>query len=114
MAENFSLWPPPRLHSRAMSFDRTGDPGSHERIKQERREEKAKRRAALAADPRVQAMKKALKERQRAAYAKSKERRKAIAAEQKQQRRERKAAERAKRDAALMKLVRLATDHDHR
>jgi hypothetical protein len=95
-----------------MSFDRTSDAGPRERIKQERREEKAKHRAALAADPRVQAMKKALKERQRAAYAKAKERRKAIAAEQKQQLRERKATDRAKRDAALMKLVHLATAHD--
>src|SRR5262245_43639629 len=67
MAGNSSLWPLARpVHSAAMAFDKTSDPEWRERLKQKRREELAKRRAALAADPRVQAMKQALKKRQRA------------------------------------------------
>jgi hypothetical protein len=52
-----------------MQFDKTG---WRERLEQKRREEQARRRTALADDPRVQAMKQSLKERRHAAYEKAK------------------------------------------
>jgi len=93
-----------------MSFDKTRDIEWRARMKEKRRTLAAQRRAQLAADPRVQAMKQALKERQRAAYAKAKERRKALAAEQKQRRRDRALSVLSERDAALRKLLHPATD----
>jgi len=117
-------------HTALMPFYKPGDPKARERVKQERRERKEQRRV-LTNDPRFQAMKKAAKERQRAAYAKAKEQqgsayaeakkrqraayakakehRKELLVEQKKLRREREAAEQAARDAALMRrLVRPA------
>jgi hypothetical protein len=96
----------------AMPFNKTSDSEWRERQKQKRRELNARRRAQLADDPRVLAMKQALKERRRAAYEKAKKRRKALADEQKRRQRERKAEERAKRDAALMQMLRPATTDD--
>jgi hypothetical protein len=52
-----------------MPFDRTGDRESRERAKQARREENARRRAALEADPRFQAMKKARQDQRHSANA---------------------------------------------
>lgn len=51
------------------------------RLKEKRKAEQKKRRAELAADPRVVAMKEALKVRRRAAYDAGKARRKRYAAE---------------------------------
>jgi len=93
-----------------MSVD--NDQARREHSKQVFREKKAQRKATLEADPRYQAAKEARKERMRAAYAQLKERRRALATERKKQRKEKKAAERAERDAALMKLVRPAADRE--
>jgi len=95
-----------------MPFDKKRELEWRERLKKMRREKQAKRRAALAGDPRVKAMKLALKERLHAGYEREKERRKAIAAEQKRRRHERKTAARSERDAALKKLTHPATDDE--
>ena len=92
-----------------MTADETRNAEWRERLKLRSREWQAKRRAALAKDPRVQAMKQALKERTHAAYEKAKVYRKAIAAKQKQAQRARKAEQRAARDAALREKVHPAT-----
>jgi hypothetical protein len=83
-----------------------------ERIAEQRRALVAARRAQLAADPRVQAMKRALKERRHAAYEQQKKWRKNRVQQQKQQQHERALDERAQRDAALAKMVRPATTPD--
>ena len=57
-----------------MTADKTRNAELRERLKQKRCEWQAKRQVALANDPRVQAMKQALKERQHAAYEKTKAR----------------------------------------
>jgi len=92
-----------------MTGDKTRNAEWRERLKQRRREWQAKRRVALANDPRVVAMKLALKERRHAAYEKTKAYRKAVVAKQKQARRERKAEERTQRDTALRQMLRPAT-----
>jgi hypothetical protein len=76
-----------------------------ELMKEKSRVFQAERRAAIGADPRVRAIKSALKD-------KAKARRREIILERKQQRQARVAEERAQRDAALPKLVRPATPHD--
>ena len=93
-----------------MTSDKTGNTVTlRERLKERRREWAASRKAALAKDPRVQAMKQTIKDRVRAAYERSKVYRKAIGAKQKERRRERKAEQRAERDDALREKVRPAT-----
>jgi hypothetical protein len=73
-----------------------------ERMKEKRQALVAARRAALSADERVQAIKRALKDR-------AKQRRKQIAAEQKERRQLRALDERTRRDAELRELVHPAT-----
>jgi hypothetical protein len=72
------------------------------RLAENRRAEQAKRQAALAADPRVQA----LKERLHAAYGQAKERRKQIAEAREQRQRD--------RDAVLRDSVPTARSHPSR
>jgi hypothetical protein len=76
------------------------------RMKDERRAEQKRRRAALKQDPRVLAMKAKVKERQRAASDVQKQRRKERAKEEKRQKSERERDERFGRAAALLTLVR--------
>jgi hypothetical protein len=83
-----------------------------EQLKAKRKQAAAQRRAQLANDPRVQAMKQALKERRRAANDAAKERRKRLADERKKQQGERAAAERALHDAELAEHVAPATQPD--
>jgi len=83
-----------------------------ERMKEKRREHQQQRRAELAADPRVQAMKQALKERRHADYERAKAWRKQRAKETKQREGEHAIEERARRDAALKDLIRPATTPD--
>jgi hypothetical protein len=69
--------------------------------------QKAKQRRAT--DPRMIALKEAMKLRQRAAYQAAKERRKAAVAEQDRRQQEREAKLRAERDAAMSDLVKPGT-----
>lgn len=80
-----------------------------ERMKEKHRAEQKKRRAALAADPRVQAMKEALKKRQHDAREKAKARRKEIVDDRKHRARAETIAEPAERAAELRAKVRPAT-----
>jgi hypothetical protein len=86
-----------------------GKDGWRERMKEKRRTEQKQRRAALAADPRVLAMKEALKERQRVARQQAKERRKQIVDERKRHARAEAIADRAERAAELRAKIRPAT-----
>jgi len=79
------------------------------RLKEKRKVEQKERRKALAADPRVLAMKQALKERRRAAYDAAKVRRKQYAEERKERDAARAAAERDERDGELRARVKPAT-----
>lgn len=79
------------------------------RLKEKRKAEQKKRRAELANDPRVVAMKEKLKQRRRAAYDAAKARRKEYADERKKRDAERAADERARRSAELGERVRPAT-----
>jgi hypothetical protein len=81
-----------------------------ERMAQKHRELQAERRAQLAAHPRVQAMKQALKERRRAAYELTKQRCNERALERKKRELESARADRVAQDAALSAKVRPATD----
>jgi hypothetical protein len=81
----------------------------HDSLAEDLRAERARRRAAIASDPRVQAFKQALKERRRKAYENAKVRRRQLAEERKRLRRERKAEERAGRDFQLRRLLRPGT-----
>jgi hypothetical protein len=93
-----------------MTVDKTRNADRlRERLKEKRREWQAKRRVALANDPRVQAMKLVLKARQRAAYEKAKVRRRVFVAKLKASRRERKAEQPTQSDAALTPGLRPAT-----
>ena len=92
-----------------MTFDKTRNAEWREHLKEKRREWQVKRRVALANDPRVLAIKQALKERRHAAYEKAKVYRKAIAERKKKLRREREAEQRAQRDAVLREKVHPAT-----
>lgn len=84
-----------------------------EQLKAKRKAAAAERRDKLAADPRVQAMKEALRQRRRAAYDAAKARRKQRDDERKKRRAERVADERARRDDELMAHVARATRSDH-
>ena len=93
-----------------MTSDKTSNTVAlRERLKERRREWAASRKAALAKDPRIQAMKQTMKDRARAAYEKAKVYRKANAAKQKERRRKRKAEQRAERDDGLREKVHPAT-----
>jgi hypothetical protein len=84
-----------------------------ERQKQLRKEHQARRRAELATDPRVQAMKHALAERRRAAYEVAKARKREIAerrrAMQAEARERKQQLTTERRDAELRALVHPAT-----
>jgi hypothetical protein len=71
------------------------------RLKEKRKAEQKERRKKFAADPRIVAMKEALKERRRAAYEQAKARRKQFADELKERDAERARAERDARAAEL-------------
>jgi len=75
------------------------------RLKEKRKAEQKERRRALANDPRIVAMKEALKVRRRAAYDSGKARRKQYVDERKQRDELRAADERAQRDAELKTRV---------
>ena len=92
-----------------MSFNRPLDPEQRERLKQQQREARAKRKEAMAADPRVQAMKQAQKDRRRTANEAAKARRKEATAERKQRERDKRAEDRAQGRASLQRRVRPAT-----
>jgi hypothetical protein len=66
-------------------------------------------KARRAADPRIIAMKEAMKLRQRALYAREKERRKAVRAAEKTKKRAERAQERARADFELMMTIKRAT-----
>jgi hypothetical protein len=80
-----------------------------ERLKARRKEAARARKAQIAADPRVIALKEKAKEKRRAAYAAAKAKRKAIAEEKKRNQRDAKDARtrsaQARRDDALRALV---------
>ena len=86
-----------------------GNSSWRERMKEKQRAEQKKRRAALAADPRVQAMKEALKQRLSAARQQAKERRKLIVDERKRHAHAEAIAERAERAAELRAHLQPAT-----
>jgi hypothetical protein len=76
-----------------------------EQARQLRRAAYQKAKERRANDPRMKAIKEAMKLRQRAAYQAARERRKAAVAEQDRRRTEREAKMRADRDAAMKDLV---------
>jgi hypothetical protein len=89
-----------------MILDKTLDQERRQRLKKERHEAQARRREALAKDPRVLAAKRAQKERRHAAYEVAKARRRELVREQKGRRRELEAEERTLRDASILRTVR--------
>jgi hypothetical protein len=80
-----------------------------EQARQSRRAAYQKAKERRATDPRMIAIKEAMKLRQRAAYQAAKERRKAAVAEQDRKQRERQAEMRAAREAAMKELVKTET-----
>ena len=94
--------------STPMAF-RPPSPEQREHLKQQQRDARAKRKEAMAADPRVQAMKEAQKERRRAAGEAAKARRKQATEERKQREREAKAEQRSQQRTVLGRRVGPAT-----